>query len=61
MYVLFEMQLQIFANNFTMEGKNTSIKDILKYLRDISSDQRALLSEICVIAKLVLVMCYKCD
>ena len=51
-----EMQLQIFATNFTMEGKNTSTKDILKYLRNISSAQRALLSEICVIAKLILVM-----
>ena len=51
-----EMQLQIFATNFTMEGRNTSIKDILKYLRNISSAQRALLSEICVIAKLILVM-----
>ena len=51
-----EMQLQIFATNFTMEGKNTSIKDILKYLRNISSAQRALLFEICVIAKLILVM-----
>ena len=51
-----EMQLQIFATNFTMEGKNTSIKDILKCLRNISSAQRALLSKICVIAKLILVM-----
>ena len=51
-----EMQLQIFATNFIMEGKKTSIKDILKYLRNISSAQRALLSEICVIAKLILVM-----
>ena len=51
-----EMQLQIFATNFAMEGKNTSIKDILKYLRNISSAQRALLSEICVIAKLIIVM-----
>ena len=51
-----EMQLQVFATNFTMEGKNTSIKDILKYLRNIFSSQRALLSEICVIAKLILVM-----
>ena len=51
-----EMQLQIFATNFTMEGKNTSIKDILKYLRNISSAQRTLLSEIFVIAKLILVM-----
>ena len=51
-----EMQLQIFATNFTIEGKNTSIKDIWKYLRNISSAQRALLSEICVIAKLILVM-----
>ena len=51
-----EMQLQICATNFTMEGKNTSIKDILKHLRNISSAQRALLSEICVIAKLILVM-----
>ena len=25
-----EMQLQIFATNFTMEGKNTCMKDILK-------------------------------
>ena len=45
-----EMQLQIFATNFIMEGKKTSIKDILKYLRNISSAQRALLSEICIIA-----------
>ena len=37
-----EMQLQIFATNFSMEGKNTSIKDILKYLRNIYSAQRAL-------------------
>ena len=51
-----EMQLQIFATNFIMEGKQTSIKDILKYLRNISSAQRALLSEICIIAKLILVM-----
>ena len=51
-----EMQLQIFATNFIMEGKKTSIKDILKYLRNISSAQRALLSEICIIAKLTLVM-----
>ena len=51
-----EMQLQIFATNFIMEGKKTSIKDILKYLRNISSAQRALLSEICIIAKLILVM-----
>ena len=51
-----EMQLQIFATNFTMEGKNTIIKDILKYLRDISSAIRTLLSEICIIAKLILVM-----
>ena len=49
-----EMQLQIFATNFTIEGKNTSIKDILKYLRNISSAQRTLLSEICIIAKLIL-------
>ena len=48
------MQLQIsFATNFT---KNTSIKDILKYLKNIPSAQRALFSEICVIAKLILVM-----
>ena len=51
-----EMQLQIFATNFIMEGKKTSIKDIMKYLRNISSAQRALLSEICIIAKLILVM-----
>ena len=51
-----EMQLQIFATNFTMEGKNTSIKDILKYLGNISSAQRTLLSDICIIAKLILVM-----
>ena len=51
-----EMQLQIFATNFIMEGKKTSIKDILKYLRNISSAQRALLSEICIIVKLILVM-----
>ena len=51
-----EMQLQIFATNFIMERKKTSIKDILKYLRNISSAQRALLSEICIIAKLILVM-----
>ena len=51
-----EMQLQIFATNFIMEGKKTSIKDILKYLRNISSAQRALLSEVCIIAKLILVM-----
>ena len=51
-----KMQLQIFATNFTMEGKNTSIKDILKYLRNISSAQRTLSSEICIIAKLILVM-----
>ena len=51
-----EMQLQIFATNFTMERKNTSVKDILKYLRNISSAQRILLSEICTIAKLILVM-----
>ena len=51
-----EMQLQIFATNFIREGKKTSIKDILKYLRNISSAQRALLSEICIIAKLILVM-----
>ena len=51
-----EMRLQIFATNFTMEGRNTSIKDILKYLRNISSAQRTLLSEICIIAKLILVM-----
>ena len=51
-----EMQLQIFATNFTMEGKSTSVKDILKYLRNISSAQRTLLSEICIIAKLILVM-----
>ena len=51
-----EMQLQIFATNFIMEGKKTSIKDILKYLRNISAAQRALLSEICIIAKLILVM-----
>ena len=51
-----EMQLQIFATNFIMEGKKTSIKDILKYLRNISSAQRAFLSEICIIAKLILVM-----
>ena len=51
-----EMQLQIFATNFIMEGKKTSVKDILKYLRNISSAQRALLSEICIIAKLILVM-----
>ena len=51
-----ETQLQIFATNFIMEGKKTSIKDILKYLRNISSAQRALLSEICIIAKLILVM-----
>ena len=38
-----------------MEGKNTSIKDSLKYLRNISSAQRALLSEICVIAKLIVI------
>ena len=50
------MQLQIFATNFTMEGKNTSIKDILKYLGNISSAQRTLLSDICIIAKLILVM-----
>ena len=50
------MQLQIFATNFTMEGKNTSIKDLLKSLRNIPSAQRALLSEICVIAKLILAM-----
>ena len=51
-----EMQLQTFATNFTMEGKNTSINDTLKYLRNISSLQRTLLSEICIIAKLRLVM-----
>ena len=51
-----KIQLQIFATNFIMEGKKTSIKDILKYLRNISSAQRALLSEICIIAKLILVM-----
>ena len=51
-----EMQLQIFATNFTTEGKNTSIKDILKYLRNISSAQRALLFETCVIVELILVM-----
>ena len=51
-----EMQLQIFATNFIMEGKKTSIKDILKHLRNICSAQRALLSEICIIAKLILVM-----
>ena len=51
-----EMQLQIFATNFTTEGKNTSIKDILKYLRNISSVQRILLFEICIIAKVILVM-----
>ena len=51
-----EMQLQIFATNFIMEDKKTSIKDILKYLRNISSAQRALLSEICIIAKLILVI-----
>ena len=52
-----EMQLQIFATNFTMEGKHTSIKDILKYLRNICSAQiRTLLSEICIIANLILVM-----
>ena len=39
-----------------MEGKNTSIKDILKYLRNISSAQRTFLFEICIIAKLILVM-----
>ena len=39
-----------------MEGKNTSIKDILKYLRNISSAQRTRLSDICIIAKLILVM-----
>ena len=44
------------ATNFIMEGKKTSIKDILKYLRNISSAERALLSEICIIAKLILVM-----
>ena len=44
-----EMQLQIFATNFIMEGKKTSIKDILKYLRNISSAQRALLSEIALL------------
>ena len=38
-----DMQLQIFATNFTMEGKNISIKYVLKYLRNISSAQRALL------------------
>ena len=51
-----KMQLQIFATNFTMKGKNTSFKDISKYLRNISSAQRTLLSEICIIAKLILVM-----
>ena len=51
-----EMQLLIFATNFTMVGKNTSIKDILQYLRNIYSAQRALLFEICVIVKLILVM-----
>ena len=39
-----------------MEGKNTSIKGVLKYLRNIFSAQRTLLSEICIIAKLILVM-----
>ena len=38
-----------------------TVKDILKYLRNISSAQRALLFEICVIAKLILDACYKCD
>ena len=57
MYVhAIEMQLQVFASNFTMEGKNTSIKDILKYLRNMSSAQRTFLSEICIIVKLILVM-----
>ena len=51
-----EMQLQILATNFTMEGKNTGINDTLKYLRNISSAQRTLLSEICIIAKLRLEM-----
>ena len=50
------MKLQIFATNFTMEGKNTSIKYILKYLRNTSSTQRTLLSGICVIVKLIVVM-----
>ena len=39
-----------------MEGKNTSIKDILKYLKNISSAQRTLLSEIGIIVKLIFVM-----
>ena len=51
-----ETQLLIFAINVTIEDKNTNIKDILKYLRNISSAQRTLLSEICIIAKLIIVM-----
>ena len=50
------MQLHIFATIFTKEGKNTSFKNILKYLRNIMSAQKTLLSEICIIAKLILVM-----
>ena len=56
MYMLLRCNFRFLLLMSYMEGKNTSIKDILKCLRNISSAQRALLSEICVIAKLVLVM-----
>ena len=56
MYMLLRCNFRFLLLISPRKVKNTSIKDILKYLRNISSGQKALLSEICVIAKLILVM-----
>ena len=55
-----ETQLLTFAINVTIKDKNTNIKDILKYLRNISSAQRTLLSEIYYCEANHSDECYKC-
>ena len=50
------MQLDILATNMPVESSSHDLRFVVAYLRGLSEVQRSLLSEVCVLASLILVM-----
>ena len=53
-----QLQLEVFRNDYLTQGENASLtfRDILKYLKSLSSVEKLFLSDVCVVTKLILVM-----
>ena len=51
-----KMQLGILSANFSCESAHINLHDVISHLRELSSAQKSLISEVCKLVSLILVM-----